>query len=410
MKRIIVSLFVLASFIGVQAQDSHSAKSSVLFGARAGVNIFDMRYTSDDYDIYRNHYRVREQLGLFAEFDYIWEGLSIGLDMLYTPGGARLTWQDIDYRLTSYYFDFRIPISYTFFHDEEVQPYLMVAPSLNFALGGVAAYYSEYTNAVLPLSRANFRPVDFSLFFGLGMKAPISIGKQTLYVGGEFGYNLGLCNTFSKMEENNIATAVNLPMYDVTGKRKNGGFEIAARLSWMIPHKEKAPEVVEVVVVKEEPVVPVAPVKEEPKNENLIEYKPKECYSIEEMKAFITLNMPIEDKRICMFDMKFEFASAVLKKESEKQLDKFVELYFNFPNMMLQINGHTDNIGTTDYNQKLSEDRALSVYNYFLKKGIPANKMAIKGFGCKYPIETNDTDEGRAMNRRVEVDIQMIGD
>ena len=76
MKRIIVSLFVLASFIGVQAQDSHSAKSSVLFGARAGVNIFDMRYTSDDYDIYRNHYRVREQLGLFAEFDYIWEGLS----------------------------------------------------------------------------------------------------------------------------------------------------------------------------------------------------------------------------------------------------------------------------------------------------------------------------------------------
>ena len=128
------------------------------------------------------------------------------------------------------------------------------------------------------------------------------------------------------------------------------------------------------------------------------------------MKAFITLNMPIDDKRICMFDLKFEFASAVLKKESESQLDKFVELYQSFPNMQLQITGHTDNVGSEEYNQKLSEERAQSVYDYFLKKGIPSSKMTVKGFGLKYPIATNETEEGRAKNRRVEVDIQMVGD
>ena len=117
--------------------------------------------------------------------------------------------------------------------------------------------------------------------------------------------------------------------------------------------------------------------------------------------------MPIEDKRICMFDLKFEFASAVLKKESESQLDKFVELYRQFPDMKLQINGHTDNVGSEEYNQKLSEDRAQSVYDYFIKKGIPASNMSTKGYGLRYPIDTNETEEGRAINRRVEVDIQM---
>ena len=150
---------------------------------------------------------------------------------------------------------------------------------------------------------------------------------------------------------------------------------------------------------------PVEPVIEEPKNDNLIEYTPKECYSIEEIQAFITLKMSIDDKRICMFDMKFEFASSVLKKESEKQLDKFVEMYRKSPTMKLLINGHTDNVGSDEYNQKLSEDRAKSVYDYFLKHGIPADKMSVKGFGSKYPIDTNETEEGRAKNRRVEVDI-----
>lgn len=408
MKKIIVIFILAVSFLSVYAQETESSERSFVIGARAGIGIFDMRYSSDDVSIYRHHYGVREQIGLFAEYDYLWKGFSVGLDFLYSPRGVNLTWQDIDYRLRSYYLDLRIPISYTFLRDKIIQPYVVVAPSVNFVAGGHVNYSSFYTNASVDFSKANFRPVDFSMFFGAGVKAPIAVGNQTLYVGGEFGYNLGFCNTFSNMELDNIANAVNLPMYEVNGTRKNGGFEIAAKVSWVIPHKKPTP-------IDETPIPIVQPVvmdtvKEEPKADSLVEYQAKECYSIEEMKAFITLNVPIDDKRICMFDLKFEFASAVLKKESEKQLDKFVELYQNFPSMQLQINGHTDNIGSEEYNQKLSEDRANSVYKYFLKKGIPASKMAIKGFGFKYPIDTNDTEEGRAKNRRVEVDIKMIGD
>ena len=408
MKRIFVVLIIAVSFLSAYAQETVSSERSFLVGVRAGINIFDMRYSSDDVSIYRHHYGVREQIGLFAEYDYLWKGLSVGLDFLYSPRGVNLTWQDVGYRLRSYYLDLRVPVSYTFLRDKRIQPYVMVAPNVNFVAGGHVNYSSVYTTAYVDFSKANFRPVDFSMFFGVGVKAPIAVGSQTLYVGGEFGYNLGFCNTFSNMELINTANAVNLPMYEVNGTRKNGGFELSARVSWVIPHNKQTKKVVEKPVLAPEPI-PVEVVKEEPKEDNLIEYKSKECYSIEEMNAFITLNMPIDDKRICMFDLKFEFGSAVLKKESEKQLDKFVEMYQNFPDMQLQINGHTDNIGTEEYNQKLSEDRARSVYNYFLKKGIPSSNMAIKGFGLKYPIATNETEEGRAKNRRVEVDIQMVG-
>ena len=407
MKKIffIISLAVLCLGMRVSAQEQTKEERHLVVGARAGIDIFDMRYSSDDLSIYRHHYGVREQVGVFAGYEYLWKGLSVRMDLLYSPRGVRLTWQDINYKLRSYYFDIRIPITYTFLRDKKIQPYLMVAPNVNFVLGGNISYLSATNFSYTKFSKANFRPVDFSMFFGAGVKAPIAIGRYTFYVGGEFGYNLGFVNTFSGMELANIAHALNLPMYDVNGTRKNGGFELAVTFAWQIPNKDHTP------VVKEEPVPAPAPepepVVEEPKPENVIEYKAKECYSVEEMKAFMTLNMPIDDKRICMFDMKFEFASAVLKKESEKQLDKFVELYQNFPNMKLQINGHTDNVGSEEYNQKLSEDRARSVYEYFLKKGIPASSMTTRGFGLKYPIDTNETDEGRAKNRRVEVDIQM---
>lgn len=409
MKKVILTISIICcSLMGVwvSAQENDSDKGHFVVGARASLDIFNMRYSSSDLDIYRHHYGVREQLGVFAGYDYLWKGLSARVDLLYSPRGVRLSWQDIDYKLRSYYFDIRIPVTYTFLRDKMIQPYVMFAPNVNFVMGGNVRYNSTYNYSYTKLSKANFRPVDFSLYFGAGVKVPIEVGNQKLYVGGEFGYNLGLCNTFSKMELNNISNALNLPMYEVNGTRKNGGFEIALTAAWVIPNKDRTPKpepVVQEVVPEPEP----EPVKEEPKPDNLIEYQPKDCYSVEEMQAFITLKMPVDDKRVCMFDMKFEFASAVLKKESEKQLDKFVDLYRQFPDMKLQINGHTDNVGSEEYNQKLSEDRARSVYEYFLKKGIPADHMTIKGFGLKYPIDTNETDAGRAKNRRVEVDIQM---
>lgn len=91
-----------------------------------------------------------------------------------------------------------------------------------------------------------------------------------------------------------------------------------------------------------------------------------------------------------------------LKPESMVELDKLVELLKHHPSMKIEISGHTDNVGTDKYNQTLSENRAKSVYQYLLSKGISATRLSFKGYGFSNPIDTNDTLEGRANNRRTE--------
>ena len=73
--------------------------------------------------------------------------------------------------------------------------------------------------------------------------------------------------------------------------------------------------------------------------------------------------------------------------------------------MTIEISGHTDNVGSAAYNQNLSEARAKSVVDYLIKHGIAANRLHFKGHGFEQPIATNDTEEGRAKNRRTEFKI-----
>jgi outer membrane protein OmpA-like peptidoglycan-associated protein len=72
---------------------------------------------------------------------------------------------------------------------------------------------------------------------------------------------------------------------------------------------------------------------------------------------------------------------------------------------MIQIAGHTDSTGSHEYNMKLSEQRAMSVKNYLAGRGVPAKRMVTVGAGPDYPVASNDTPEGRAENRRVEITI-----
>jgi len=74
--------------------------------------------------------------------------------------------------------------------------------------------------------------------------------------------------------------------------------------------------------------------------------------------------------------------------------------------MKIELAGHTDSIGSEQYNQGLSERRAKSAYNYFVSKGIAADRMTTVGYGELRPVASNATDEGRAKNRRVEITIK----
>jgi len=98
----------------------------------------------------------------------------------------------------------------------------------------------------------------------------------------------------------------------------------------------------------------------------------------------------------------FEFAKATLTKESSHELDRILPYFEKFPGLRIEISGHTDAIGSDAANQKLSEDRASSVREYLIGKGVRIDKVEAVGYGEAMPVATNDTDEGRQLNRRVE--------
>ena len=98
----------------------------------------------------------------------------------------------------------------------------------------------------------------------------------------------------------------------------------------------------------------------------------------------------------------FAFNSAELQYESEKEINEIYEFLVKNPTLKIKINGHTDNIGSAKFNKKLSEDRAAAVLNALIDKGISSDRLTSEGFGFSKPIDTNDTEEGRENNRRVE--------
>lgn len=100
----------------------------------------------------------------------------------------------------------------------------------------------------------------------------------------------------------------------------------------------------------------------------------------------------------------FENGRYYLLPESNQELNKLSQYLIRNPGIQIQINGHSDNGGLKHKNQKMSELRAREVFEYLIKKGVQ-NKMYFKGFGSTQPIADNDTEEGKAKNRRVEFEI-----
>lgn len=101
----------------------------------------------------------------------------------------------------------------------------------------------------------------------------------------------------------------------------------------------------------------------------------------------------------------FDFDKSDLKEESFPELNNLADYMIQNVNLRIEIGGHTDNQGSDEYNEKLSLDRARSVYNYLIDKGVSASRLAYKGYGKSQPIATNETEEGRASNRRTEFKI-----
>lgn len=125
-----------------------------------------------------------------------------------------------------------------------------------------------------------------------------------------------------------------------------------------------------------------------------------------QLVAFIEdASRPVDKTTWFNFDrLLFETGSAQINMEKSKdQLANMVEIMKAFPNVAIKVGGYTDNTGSAAVNKKLSQDRADAVVKYLLAAGIDKTRMAAEGYGPEHPVATNDTEEGRAQNRRIAV-------
>jgi outer membrane protein OmpA-like peptidoglycan-associated protein len=104
-----------------------------------------------------------------------------------------------------------------------------------------------------------------------------------------------------------------------------------------------------------------------------------------------------------MSDVLFKTGSFELMPTARERLAKVSGIVLAYPSLHLQVEGHTDSVGSDEYNQTLSEKRAGAVRDYLVQQGISADNIESRGFGKTVPIASNDTPEGRQQNRRVEL-------
>ncbi|WP_274476547.1 OmpA family protein [Mangrovimonas aestuarii] len=101
----------------------------------------------------------------------------------------------------------------------------------------------------------------------------------------------------------------------------------------------------------------------------------------------------------------FATNKATLTDQAKQNLDAVADVFNEFPDTNLMVEGHTDDTGAEDYNMKLSKQRAQSVVDYLISKGVSSGRFTVQAFGETKPRFDNSTDEGRSKNRRVEIGI-----
>ncbi|MDR1006593.1 MAG: OmpA family protein [Bacteroidales bacterium] len=138
---------------------------------------------------------------------------------------------------------------------------------------------------------------------------------------------------------------------------------------------------------------------------------PKQIAAVSEGGSPITITKQKEKKPyevgqvVVLKDIFFDFDKSILLPQSYIELNNLLDVLNKYPQMTIELRGHTDNYGTDAYNLPLSQRRAAAVYDYLIAHGIDKSRLSYKGYGAKIPIADNNTDEGRAKNRRVEFSI-----
>lgn len=130
-----------------------------------------------------------------------------------------------------------------------------------------------------------------------------------------------------------------------------------------------------------------------------------EATNYQEIIKDIQMNKLAAGTKVILNNIFFEFGKAVLATISYPELNQVVKLLEAYPKLKIEISGHTDNKGSLAINKKISEERAKAVVDYVVAKGIAVDRLTYKGYAYLQPVASNDTEEGRQRNRRVEFKI-----
>lgn len=317
--------------------------------------------------------------------------------------------EDIFYKVKSHYIDIRVPLIYNIgTYDWVVRPYVYVAPILGFSTGGnirLQATYEDcaYEGYAVDLNKSNYNSVYFAGAVALGARYHFPLGSSKAFVGLELMYEYGFTDTYGSNEKKGDAININ-PWFPanakVEGTRKYQGLEAKVTLGIPFDAFKRKPQ------PQPQPVVVTDNVYEETVEVSVPEEEDKPCYSLDEIVDLMAKGKNVYGKTICAIDddINFAFGQATINPTSYNYLNRLAET-LKRTNANIKIKGHTDNIGTEEFNMNLSKNRAENVAKYLINRGVPSSRLVTEYYGMSDPIDTNDTEEGRARNRRVEFEI-----
>lgn len=434
MKRLIILLATVTMALSSTAQSVELEWASLpkkALALQVGGRLNDMSLSFAGYDKYEHSMVIGPSLGLSYRHR-IKSPLYLRADLLYAVRGMDLNWCDVKYSMWVPYLDFRPMVHLSLCQPWwEVVPYVALGVECSFTLPGKIEYESNsIPTTSLALNKSNIKAFGFGFRVAVGTDVHFEVFNRDFFLMVEVGTDFGLLNNFSSAEQEGDAQVINPGLGHTTnvGTRKNRGIElsvglgiplvkkklVSARRSYFDPRlsleeylkKDTIPEEpdIDTIVVDTLPVQTEAPVSASARH-RVEDYQYKGCYTLGEILRMVARGKDVCDLRICMFDIKFAFDSYELTLGSQEQLDRLVKLLKEYPKYNLHVNGHTDSIGSDAYNDRLSLNRASSVVNYMIRQGISPSRLSYEGFGERYPIESNGTEYGRHINRRVEFEL-----
>ncbi|MGN0036688.1 MAG: OmpA family protein [Bacteroidaceae bacterium] len=416
--------------VKANAQNEPYTESKWYVGVGGGVRFGSMTFSDLDKDVFPDKKGITSGLfSVFVERNFGKEGnFGIRPTLSILNRGGKLTGiystkafnnyyenegiDDVFYRLKAHYLDVRVPIFYQFgTYASRVRPYVYVAPTVGFPTGGkinVEQRYlsGNYNGYEMDLNKANIASAYFAGAIGIGAKWNLNVEGHNLYLALDASYELGLSNTYGKKEKNGeaiVQKGLFYNAYKINGNRKFSGFELMVTVGIPLGKKKRQPAYVAPVIRELEPA-PVAAVVEE--KEIVVEKKQeKPCYTLEEISDMMKTGENVYGKTFCAVDaIQFEFGKSNIKRSSHAFLDELANILTQ-TGIKVEVKGHTDNVGTEDFNMKLSKDRAEAVVNYLVKKGVPSSHLTYSYYGMSRPLAENETEDGRKLNRRVEFEI-----